>query len=111
MKRLSPAGRRPINLTERSEYDCPGSVVTAWNARSPLQRNGGCRIELCAAPRPGLHAFAGRLTQRARHITIPVHPIIRPRGEVYYTDGRFAAMLEDIRLVRVNFGLVTGVDR
>lgn len=77
------------------------------------QRNGADRIELCAAPKEGgLTPSLGVLRSVREHITIPVHPIIRPRGgDFYYTDGEFAAMLEDIRLVReLGFpGLVTGV--
>ncbi len=77
------------------------------------QRNGADRIELCAAPKEGgLTPSFGVLRSVREHITIPVHPIIRPRGgDFYYTDGEFAAMLEDIRLVReLGFpGLVTGV--
>ncbi|MDI5319039.1 hypothetical protein MJH59_07725, partial [Salmonella enterica subsp. enterica serovar Kentucky] len=66
------------------------------------QRNGADRIELCAAPKEGgLTPSLGVLRSVREHITIPVHPIIRPRGgDFYYTDGEFAAMLEDIRLVR-----------
>jgi copper homeostasis protein len=34
-------------------------------------------------------------------VTIPVHPIIRPRGgDFCYTGGRVRAMLDDIALVR-----------
>ncbi len=64
------------------------------------------------AERRGLTPSLGVLRSVREHITIPVHPIIRPRGgDFYYTDGEFAAMLEDIRLVReLGFpGLVTGV--
>lgn len=64
------------------------------------------------AERRGLTPSLGVLHSVREHITIPVHPIIRPRGgDFYYTDGEFAAMLEDIRLVReLGFpGLVTGV--
>lgn len=72
------------------------------------------RIVSNCAPRrkKGAYAFFGVLRSVREHITIPVHPIIRPRGgDFYYTDGEFAAMLEDIRLVReLGFpGLVTGV--
>lgn len=45
-------------------------------------------------------------------ITLPVHPIVRPRGgDFCYTEEEFAAMLNDIRMVRdLGFpGLVTGV--
>lgn len=47
-----------------------------------------------------------------QRVTIPVHPIIRPRGgDFCYSDGEFAAILEDVRTVReLGFpGLVTGV--
>ncbi|HGO6780878.1 TPA: copper homeostasis protein CutC, partial [Klebsiella aerogenes] len=46
------------------------------------------------------------------NISIPVHPIIRPRGgDFCYTDGEFAAMLDDVATVRdLGFaGLVIGV--
>lgn len=45
-------------------------------------------------------------------VSIPVHPIIRPRGgDFCYTEGEFSAMLEDIALVRdLGFpGLVIGL--
>lgn len=53
------------------------------------QRNGADRIELCAAPKEGgLTTSFGVLRSVREHITIPVHPIIRPRGgDFYYTDG------------------------
>ncbi|VDZ99708.1 putative copper homeostasis protein [Salmonella enterica subsp. enterica] len=89
------------------------SVVTAWNARSPRSETARIVSELCAAPKEGgLTPSFGVLRSVREHITIPIHPIIRPRGgDFYYTDGEFAAMLEDIRLVReLGFpGLVTGV--
>ncbi|VEB58216.1 putative copper homeostasis protein [Salmonella enterica subsp. enterica] len=55
------------------------------------QRNGADRIELCAAPKEGgLTPSLGVLRSVREHITIPVHPIIRPRGgDFYYTDGEF----------------------
>lgn len=57
------------------------------------QRNGADRIELCAAPKEGgLTPSLGVLRSVREHITIPVHPIIRPRGgDFYYTDGEFAS--------------------
>ena len=46
------------------------------------------------------------------NISIPVHPIIRPRGgDFCYTEGEFAAMVDDVATVRdLGFaGLVIGV--
>ena len=77
------------------------------------QRRGADRIELCAAPQEGgLTPSLGVLKAARRTLTIPVHPIIRPRGgDFYYTEGEFAAMLDDVATVReLGFpGLVTGV--
>lgn len=77
------------------------------------QRQGADRIELCAAPQEGgLTPSLGVLKTVRQTVTIPVHPIIRPRGgDFCYTDGEFAAMLEDVATVReLGFpGLVIGV--
>ncbi|WP_434584102.1 copper homeostasis protein CutC [Klebsiella sp. R390] len=77
------------------------------------QRQGADRIELCAAPQEGgLTPSLGVLKTVRQTVTIPVHPIIRPRGgDFCYTDGEFAAMLEDVAMVReLGFpGLVIGV--
>lgn len=77
------------------------------------QRRGADRIELCAAPlEGGLTPSAGVLRSARREVTIPVHPIIRPRGgDFCYTEGEFAAMLDDVSAVReLGFpGLVIGV--
>ena len=54
----------------------------------------------------------GVLKSVRQRVTIPVHTIIRPRGgDFCYSDGEFAAILEDVRTVReLGFpGLVTGV--
>lgn len=66
------------------------------------QQNGADRIELCAAPlEGGLTPSYGVLKATRHRVTIPVHPIIRPRGgDFCYTDGEFAAMLEDVRQIR-----------
>ncbi len=56
------------------------------------------------AERRGLR-LAGRLYAACASILrFPRTLIIRPRG-IYYTDGEFAAMLEDIRLVRERAGV------
>lgn len=77
------------------------------------QRRGADRIELCAAPQEGgLTPSLGALRSVRNNISIPVHPIIRPRGgDFCYTDGEFAAMLDDVATVRdLGFaGLVIGV--
>lgn len=77
------------------------------------QRYGADRIELCAAPQEGgLTPSLGVLRSVRNNISIPVHPIIRPRGgDFCYTDGEFAAMLDDVATVRdLGFaGLVIGV--
>ena len=73
---------------------CCYSVECAVTA----QRQGADRIELCAAPKEGgLTPSFGVLKSARQAITIPVHPIIRPRGgDFCYTAGEFSAMLEDI---------------
>lgn len=77
------------------------------------QRNGADRIELCASPKEGgLTPSYGVLKSVRSRVTIPVHPIIRPRGgDFCYSAEEFRAMLEDIALVRdLGFpGLVVGV--
>ena len=77
------------------------------------QQAGADRIELCAAPKEGgLTPSAGVLRQVKLRVSIPVHPIIRPRGgDFCYTDAEFETMLEDIAFVReLGFpGLVIGM--
>lgn len=77
------------------------------------EKNGADRIELCAAPlEGGLTPSWGVLKSTIAQVSIPVHPIIRPRGgDFCYTDGEFQAMLEDMRIVReLGYpGLVIGV--
>ena len=77
------------------------------------QRRGADRIELCAAPQEGgLTPSLGVLKSVREAVTIPVHPIIRPRGgDFCYTAGEFAAMLDDVAAVKdLGFpGMVIGV--
>lgn len=74
---------------------------------------GADRIELCAAPcEGGLTSSAGVLRGVSQRVTIPVHPIIRPRGgDFCYSAGEFRAMLDDIAFVKtLGFpGVVTGI--
>ncbi|WP_333602780.1 copper homeostasis protein CutC [Atlantibacter hermannii] len=77
------------------------------------QKAGADRIELCSAPAEGgLTPSAGLLKSVRAGVTIPVHPIVRPRGgDFCYSASEFAIMLDDIALIRdAGFpGLVTGV--
>lgn len=77
------------------------------------QLNGADRIELCAAPKEGgLTPSHGVLRLVRETVTIPVHPIVRPRGgDFCYTDDEFSAMLDDVRLIKtLGFpGVVIGV--
>ncbi len=77
------------------------------------QLNGVDRIELCAAPKEGgLTPSHGVLRLVRETVTIPVHPIVRPRGgDFCYTDDEFSAMLDDVRLIKtLGFpGVVIGV--
>lgn len=88
---------------------CCYSVSCALSA----QQNGADRIELCAAPKEGgLTPSFGVLKAARQAVTIPVHPIVRPRGgDFCYSEAEFATMLEDIRLIRdLGFpGVVTGI--
>lgn len=77
------------------------------------QQNGADRVELCAAPKEGgLTPSFGVLKSVRESVTIPVHPIIRPRGgDFCYSAGEFEAMLQDVATVReLGFpGLVIGL--
>ncbi|MDY1039068.1 copper homeostasis protein CutC [Lelliottia sp. CFBP8978] len=77
------------------------------------QQYGADRVELCAAPKEGgLTPSYGVLKSVRQNVTIPVHPIIRPRGgDFCYSAGEFDAMLEDVAQVReLGFpGLVIGL--
>ena len=88
---------------------CCYSMACAQEA----QRCGADRIELCAAPHEGgLTPSLGVLKTVRATVTIPVHPIIRPRGgDFCYTESEFAAMLDDVVTVReLGFpGVVIGV--
>jgi copper homeostasis protein len=66
------------------------------------EQAGADRIELCAAPNEGgLTPSAGVLKKVRQLVSIPVHPIIRPRGgDFCYSDLEFETMLEDVALVR-----------
>ncbi|OQP29740.1 MULTISPECIES: copper homeostasis protein CutC [Pantoea] len=77
------------------------------------QQAGADRVELCAAPREGgLTPSAGSLEAARREISIPVHPIVRPRGgDFCYTAREFEIMKSDVARIRdMGFpGLVIGM--
>lgn len=77
------------------------------------QQKGADRIELCAAPKEGgLTPSYGVLKSVREAVSIPVHPIIRPRGgDFCYSTGEFRAMLDDVAQVNaLGFpGLVIGL--
>ncbi|MFV9669289.1 copper homeostasis protein CutC [Pantoea sp. KXB45] len=77
------------------------------------QQAGADRVELCAAPREGgLTPSIGALQAARRDVSIPVHPIVRPRGgDFCYTSREFEAMKSDVALIReLGFpGLVIGM--
>ncbi|NIF21724.1 copper homeostasis protein CutC [Candidatus Pantoea multigeneris] len=66
------------------------------------QQAGADRIELCSAPREGgLTPSAGMLSAARAEITIPVHPIVRPRGgDFCYSAREFSLMKSDIAIMR-----------
>jgi len=76
-------------------------------------QQGADRIEFCAAPKEGgLTPSFGALQAVLEAATIPVHPIVRPRGgDFCYRDDEFRVLLADIARVReLGFpGVVTGV--
>ncbi|RWR03859.1 copper homeostasis protein CutC [[Pantoea] beijingensis] len=77
------------------------------------QQAGADRIELCAAPKEGgLTPSAGMLKAARENVSIPVHPIVRPRGgDFCYTPIEFAAMKSDVAYIReLGFpGVVVGM--
>ncbi|MGV7092933.1 copper homeostasis protein CutC [Siccibacter turicensis] len=77
------------------------------------QQAGADRIELCSAPKEGgLTPSAGVLKAVRKEVTLPVHPIVRPRGgDFCYSQAEFSTMLDDIAFLRdLGFpGLVIGM--
>ncbi|MCX8956243.1 copper homeostasis protein CutC [Erwinia psidii] len=76
------------------------------------EKAGADRIELCAAPSEGgLTPSAGSLMQAHEMLTIPVHPMVRPRGgDFCFSATEFNEIKSDIALIReLGFtGLVVG---
>lgn len=74
---------------------------------------GADRIELCAGPEEGgLTPSLGMLREARSQLSLPVHPIVRPRGgDFCYSNNEFKIMLADIAQIRdMGFpGVVTGI--
>jgi copper homeostasis protein len=89
--------------------------IATFNMLSALQAAGAGagRIELCENPlEGGTTPSYGTLKAARENISIPVFPIIRPRGgDFLYSDAEFAVMQHDIRICReLGFdGVVTGI--
>ncbi len=85
----------------------------AMDCAVTAEQAGADRIELCAAPAEGgLTPSAGTLLGVRQRVSIPVHPIIRPRGgDFCYSAGEFSTMLDDIAYLReLGYpGLVVGI--
>ncbi|WP_058911107.1 copper homeostasis protein CutC [Entomohabitans teleogrylli] len=83
------------------------------DAALTAEQFGADRIELCSAPAEGgLTPSLGVLKKVTERVSIPVHPIVRPRGgDFCYSANEFQTMLDDIDTVRdLGFpGLVVGV--
>lgn len=90
------------------EVCCYGSECAA-----AAEKAGADRIELCAAPAEGgLTPSAGSLMQVRETVSVPVYPIVRPRGgDFCFSTTEFNEIKSDIAFIReLGFsGLVVGV--
>jgi len=77
------------------------------------QTAGADRVELCAAPSEGgLTPSAGSLLQARETVSIPVHPLVRPRGgDFCFSDNEFRQIKDDVAWIReLGFpGVVVGI--
>jgi copper homeostasis protein len=89
--------------------------ICAYNIHTCLiaEKAGASRIELCADPAVGgTTPSYGLLTYVLEHLSIPVFPMIRPRGGNFiYDDHELAIMKQDILTCRqLGFpGIATGI--
>ncbi len=67
-----------------------------------IEASGGNRIELCANPLEGGATVSYGMMKAAREAaSIPIFPIIRPRGGNFFFNGEeYTIMLRDIQLAR-----------
>src|SRR5436190_23188695 len=77
--------------------------IATFNIQSSLAaaNAGADRIELCENPNDGgTTPSYGTLKTVKEKITIPVFPIVRPRGgDFFYTNDEFEVMKKDIILI------------
>lgn len=77
------------------------------------QNAGADRVELCSAPSEGgLTPSAGSLMQAREILTLPVHPLVRPRGgDFCFSDNEFQQIKSDIAWIRERGfpGVVVGI--
>ncbi len=77
------------------------------------EKAGADRVELCCGQSEGgVTPSVGALMQARETVTIPVHPIVRPRGgDFCYSSNDFTIMKNDIARIRdLGFaGVVVGV--
>src|SRR3982750_4909893 len=89
--------------------------IAIFNIQSAFiaAKAGADRIELCENPMEGgTTPSYGTLKTVREKISIPVFPIIRPRGgDFFYNDEEFEVMRKDILLIKsLGFeGIVTGL--
>jgi copper homeostasis protein len=88
---------------------CCFNLLSAQTA----QKAGAHRIELCADPHDGgTTPSLGTIKASRERLSIPLYPIIRPRGgDFLYSDQEFEMMLSEVVLCRqLNCdGIVTGI--
>jgi copper homeostasis protein len=78
--------------------------VIAFNIESCalIEKAGGGRIELCAnPPEGGTTVSMGMMKAARKAVSIPIFPIIRPRGgDFLYNDEEYTIIQDDIRLAK-----------
>jgi copper homeostasis protein len=89
--------------------------ICAFNLPSALiaQQAGADRIEFCAGPEEGgTTPSAGAIRTAREQVSIPLYPIVRPRGgDFLFSDEEFRVMIRDIehcKQVGCN-GVVVGI--
>jgi copper homeostasis protein len=98
-KEFEPPGREDTKKSQRIMLE-----IAVFNIESAVQaaQSGADRLELCENPQEGgTTPSYGTLKITKEKISIPVFPIIRPRGgDFLYSDAEFRAMAQDLRLCK-----------
>lgn len=78
--------------------------IAVFSVQSALEaiKAGADRIELCENPNEGgTTPSYGSLVEMSKHTTIPVFPIIRPRGgDFFYTEVEYEIMKHDVLIAK-----------